>query len=165
MKKEAILYKKLDDNKVMCTACAHMCQIENWKYWICWVRKNIDWKLYLMVYWKALGINIDPVEKKPLFHFYPGEFILSWWTAWCNFHCLYCQNWQMSQIKWVDNIQYLWEDLPPAVIVDLAQKNWINLLAATYNEPTVFFEYAYDTFKLAKEKYWMKTVFVSNGYE
>ena len=149
----------------MCTACAHMCQIEPGQYWECWIRKNIDGKLYLMVYGKALGVNIDPVEKKPLFHFHPGEPIFSWWTAGCNFHCLYCQNWQMSQIKWVDDIEYLGEDLPPEKIVDFSINNWVKLLAATYNEPTVFFEYAYDTFKLAKDKYWMRTVFVSNWYE
>ena len=164
MKKECILYKTLSDGKVMCTACSHMCQIEPWKYWECGIRKNIDWKLYLMVRWKALWVHVDPVEKKPLFHFYPWEPVFSWWTAWCNFHCLYCQNRQMSQIKWVDDIEYLWEDLPPEAIVEFCKQNNINLLAATYNEPTVFFEYAFDTFKLAKQ-YWMKTIFVSNGYE
>jgi len=71
MKKECILYKKLDNWKVMCTACAHMCQIEPWEYWECWIRKNIDWKLYLMVRGKALWVNVDPIEKKPLFHFHP----------------------------------------------------------------------------------------------
>ena len=163
--KEAVLYKALDGKKVMCTACAYYCKIDSGEYWKCWVRKNIDWKLYLMVYWKALWINIDPIEKKPLFHFYPWKPVFSWWTAWCNFHCLYCQNWQMSQLKNVEDAPYVGEDLPPEKIVEFCQQNNVNLLAATYNEPTVFFEYAYDTFKLAKDKYNMKTVFVSNGFE
>jgi len=163
--KEAILYKPLPDKQVMCTACAYFCKLKPGEYWKCWIRKNIDWKLYLMVYGKALGINVDPVEKKPLFHFYPWKPIFSWGTAWCNFHCLFCQNWQMSQLKNVEQAPYVWEDLPPEKIVEFCVKNWIDMLAATYNEPTVFYEYAYDTFKLAKDKYWFKTVFVSNGFQ
>ena len=165
MKKEAVLCKQLPNKKVLCTACAHMCPIEEGKYWKCGVRKNIDWKLYLMVYGKALGINIDPIEKKPLFHFYPWKPIFSWWTAWCNFHCLYCQNRQMSQIKWIDDLEYIWEDLPPEKIVQVSIENNVDMLAATYNEPTIFVEYAYEAFKLWKEKYNMKTVFVSNWFE
>jgi pyruvate formate lyase activating enzyme len=81
MRKECILYRPLPDGKVMCTACAHMCQIEPGKYGECGIRKNIDGKLYLMVYGKALGVHVDPVEKKPLFHFYPGQPVFSWGTA------------------------------------------------------------------------------------
>lgn len=163
--KEAILYKKLPNQEVMCTACAYFCRMKPGEYGKCWIRKNIDWKLYLMVYWKALWVHVDPVEKKPLFHFLPWEPVFSWWTAGCNFFCQYCQNWQMSQFKEVEKSPYVWEDLPPEKIVEFCVQNDIKILAATYNEPTVFFEYAYDTFKLAKDKYWMKTIFVSNWFE
>lgn len=148
----------------MCTWCAFFCQIEEGDFGKCWVKKNINWKLYLTVYWKALWVNIDPVEKKPLYHFFPWSWIFSWWTAWCNFSCLFCQNYSISQLKNIEDNNLLWEKLSPEDIIKICKQYNINMIAATYNEPTIFATYAIDVFKLAKLE-WIKTVFVSNGFQ
>jgi pyruvate formate lyase activating enzyme len=195
MKKEAILYTKgIKEGWVKCLACNHYCQIPPGKTGICWIRINENWKLYLLTRWKALWINIDPIEKKPLFHVLPGSTAFSFWTAWCNFSCLFCQNWQMSQLKqktdwptnpnyiYVDNIEQIWEDLLPKQAVATAKYYWCQSIAYTYNEPTIFVEYAYDTailtrskeeaekIKKSNKKYWtinadLLNIFVSNWYE
>ena len=130
MKKEAILYDKWPKEwLVKCLACNHFCVIPEWRNWICGIRKNENWKLYLLTWWKALWLNVDPIEKKPLFHVVPSSKAFSFWTAWCNFHCWFCQNWQMSQVKqqvnseewivnntpylYVDNLDKIWTDLFP----------------------------------------------------
>ena len=174
MKKKAILFKKLPNNKVMCTACNHYCTPENWKTWKCGIRLNDNWELYLMTYWNAIWLHVDPVEKKPLYHFLPWSPVLSFWTAWCNFSCTFCQNREMSQQKWENwNIekwkndgynQFFWNEfISPKYIVDYCLNNNIPSIAYTYNEPTVFFEYAYETMKLAKKNQ-IKNIFVSNGF-
>lgn len=163
MTKKATLYKKLPDKKVMCQVCNHYCAIDPGNTGKCGIRENQKGELYLLVYGKALGVNIDPIEKKPLYHFYPWTQIFSFWTAGCNFTCQFCQNRQMSQAKAFPEIVNEGESRPPQKIIDYCVENNITSIAYTYNEPTVFFEYAYDTMKLAKEK-GFKNVRVTNWF-
>jgi len=168
--KETYLYEKLNNQVVRCNTCAHRCLISNDKRGICGVRENIDGKLYALNYGKAVAVNIDPIEKKPLFHFLPGSYSLSVATVGCNFACKNCQNWDISQSPKIQNTKYKiqdtssWgEDFPPEEIVKMAQKNKLPSISYTYTEPTIFLEYALDTMKLAK-KAGLKNVFVSNGF-
>lgn len=171
---DAILFKKLEDDKVKCTACNNYCIIKSGDSGICSIRKNVCGKLKLMVYGQAAAMNIDPIEKKPLYHFLPGQKIFSIGTVGCNFGCEFCQNWDLSQAikhakqkKENDVVNRFLEygyDLPPKRIIEECEERGINTVAFTYNEPVIFFEYAFDTMKLAKKK-GIKTVFVSNGYE
>jgi len=180
--KECYLYKKLKDkkvypvksrkagalplakqfNRVKCQNCPHFCVITAGKRGKCGVRENIDGKLYALNYGKAIACHIDPIEKKPFFHFLPGSYSLSIATVGCNFRCLNCQNYDISQdFKGVKEIPG--EDLPPEKIVDLAIENNLPSISYTYTEPTIFIEYALDTMKLAK-KAGLKNNFVSNGF-
>lgn len=164
---EAWLSKPLDKGVIECKACSHHCKIQPGKTGICGVRYNADGKLYLLVYGRAAAQNIDPMEKKPLFHFYPGSSIFSFGTMGCNFRCLFCQNWDISQFHKEHTPEEILEagiPLSPEQIVNYCLENRIPAVAFTYNEPGIFFEYAYDTAKLAKEK-GLKTVYVSNGFE
>ncbi len=176
---EAILYKKLENKKVQCTACRHKCVIAEGQTGICGVRQNKDAKLYLLVYGKASAANVDPVEKKPLFHFLPGTRIFSFGTVGCNFACSFCQNWEISQVTKDLKSRLLKEkkpelmdievgkygyELPPEKIVKTCTEKDIPGIAYTYNEPAVFAEYAYDTARLAAGRK-IKNVFVTNGYE
>jgi pyruvate formate lyase activating enzyme len=176
---QAILYKELGNNKVQCTACKQNCIIPKNNTGICGVRQNKDGKLYLLVYGKVASFNIDPIEKKPLYHFMPATDIFSLGTVGCNFACDFCQNWDISQItkdlknkllkekKIADidiEISNFGYDLPPEKIVEICLEKNIPSIAYTYNEPSIFFEYAYDTAKLANKK-GIKNVFVTNGYE
>lgn len=172
MLKEATLYKKIDKDLVRCLACSHYCYIPKNKAGICGVRVNKNNKLFLLTYGKAAAVNIDPIEKKPLFHFLPNTQIFSFGTIGCNFSCGFCQNWDISQILKAPNLKSIVFDLekfnfgknwPPKKIVKFVLDKKISSIAYTYNEPTIFFEYAYDTAVLAKEKE-IKNVFVSNGY-
>ncbi len=164
MKKESYLYKKLEKNKVQCSTCSHTCFISPEKYGICGVRKNIDGKLYALNYGKAISSSIDPIEKKPLFHFLPGTHSLSIATVGCNLRCGNCQNWQISQLVKTDKSRLeAGQDLSPSEIVKLAVKNKCPSISYTYTEPTIFLEYALDTMKLAKEK-GIKNVWVTNGF-
>ena len=160
------MYKKLDGNKVRCLACAHYCVIQEGKTGICGVRENIGGELQLLVYGKPAAIQVDPIEKKPLYHFMPGTKILSLGTFGCNFRCGFCQNWDISQQRLSELGYRLQEsdDWLPERIVSYAVEHKIPSIAYTYNEPTIFVEYAYDIMVLAKEK-GLKNVFVSNGYE
>jgi len=162
MKKEALFYKKLKDKKVQCEACNHQCLILPDKIGICGVRKNIDGKLYSLVYGLACAENVDPIEKKPFFHFLPGSYSLSIATVGCNFRCLYCQNWDISQGSKISGKIDGFE-LPPEKIVKDALDNNCQSISYTYTEPTVFTEYALETMKLAQEK-GLKNNWVSNGY-
>jgi len=160
--KEAYLYKKLSDKKVQCQNCPHFCIIAPRKRGICGVKENIDGKLYALNYGKAIAVNIDPIEKKPFFHFLPGSFSLSIATVGCNFRCLNCQNWDISQ-GYKGKKEIPGEDLPPKEIVKMALENNLPSISYTYVEPTIFLEYALDTMKLAK-KAGLKNCFVSNGF-
>jgi pyruvate formate lyase activating enzyme len=164
--KEAILYNKLKNDQVQCIACNHRCIINDGNYGICGVRKNEKEKLISLVYGRAAVINIDPVEKKPLFHFLPGSSALSFGTFGCNFSCSFCQNWTLSQPP---KEKFFWHEINlgnsalPAKIVSEAIKQECQSIAYTYNEPTVFVEYAYETMKIAHEA-GLKNIWVSNGY-
>ncbi|MFO7807408.1 MAG: AmmeMemoRadiSam system radical SAM enzyme [Candidatus Moraniibacteriota bacterium] len=162
-------YKKIDNEKIECLACNHYCKIKNGKAGICGVRVNSNGNINLLVYGKAVVSNIDPIEKKPLYNFLPGSKAFSFGTAGCNFRCFNCQNFDISQIFGLkgdvdryDEID-LGYSLSPDDIVELAFKNKCKSIAYTYNEPTVFLEYALDTMKLAKRK-GLKNVWVSNGF-
>ncbi len=138
-----------------CNLCPRRCIIPEEGVGVCKVRKNENGTLYSLNYGKLTAVHVDPIEKKPLFHFYPGSEILSIGSSGCNFMCKNCQNWEISQ-RFIDT-----EFTPPEKIVEMAKP--YGMIAFTYNEPTVFYEYAYDVAKLAKKR-GLKTVWVSNGY-
>jgi pyruvate formate lyase activating enzyme len=160
--KEALFYTKFPENKIKCNLCPHNCNIQNGKIGICGVRKNIDGILYSLVYEKPCAINIDPIEKKPLFHFYPGSSTYSIATVGCNFRCSFCQNYHISQAGkeefYIHN-----ETVTPSTIIKEAKKHNSVSISYTYTEPFIFYEYALDICKLAKNEN-LKNVFVSNGY-
>jgi len=161
--REAMLYEKLEDKKVRCNLCSHRCVIFPGKRGICQVRENRDGTLYSLVYGKIVSAAIDPIEKKPLFHFHPGTASYSIATVGCNFHCLHCQNHYISQYPRNNKGAIIGEGLAPKDIVREAKRYGCKSISYTYVEPTIFFEYAYDTAKLAHEA-GIKNVFVSNGY-
>lgn len=159
--KEAKLYRK-ERGKVKCLACVHKCLISESKTGICGVRKNVDGKLYLLVYGKVIAKHIDPIEKKPLYHFLPGTFAYSIGTVGCNFRCSFCQNYDLSQFKEFFG-EVVGEEITPEQIVEEAIKNKCKSIAYTYNEPAIFIEFVYDVAKLAKSK-GLKNILVTNGY-
>lgn len=158
MEKIAKFWEK-KNNVVRCRLCPHNCIIREGKRGLCRVRENRNGKLYTLVYASCSSANVDPIEKKPLFHFYPGSLVYSLSTVGCNLKCLHCQNYAISQIT--PEEAFLIE-LPPEKAVGEALKT-SDGIAFTYNEPTIWWEYAYDTSKLAK-KHGLYTVFVTNGY-
>lgn len=162
MLKETYLYNKIKEKKVQCRNCAHFCVLAPGERGKCGVRENIDGKLYALNYRKAIAIHIDPIEKKPFYHFLPGSQSLSIATVGCNFSCKNCQNWDISQsFKGAKEIPG--DDVSPEEIVEMAIKNKLPSISYTYTEPTIFLEYALDTMKLAK-KAGLKNNFVSNGF-
>lgn len=156
------MYEKLDGANVRCNLCAHHCKIAPDKFGICGVRKNQDGKLYTHVYGDVIASHVDPIEKKPLYHFLPGSFSYSIATVGCNFKCSFCQNWQISQASKRDKDASGYE-LKPEEVVREAKKNNCKSISYTYTEPTIFFEYAHDTARLAK-KAGLSNIFVTNGY-
>lgn len=156
--KEALFYSKLPGKKVKCGLCPHKCTIAPGKRGICRVRENMDGKLVSLVYGKLSAYHIDPIEKKPLFHFAPGSPVLSIATVGCNLRCEFCQNFEISM---TDKI--FGEDFEPDYIVNKAIENGVQGIAYTYTEPTIFYEFALDVMKLAKKK-GLYNVWVSNGY-
>lgn len=160
--KEALLYKKFKDKRVQCQICSHFCLIAPQQRGLCGVRENQKGKLYSLVYGKAMAVHIDPIEKKPLYHFLPGTYSLSIATVGCNFSCKNCQNWDISQGPKPDK-PILGQDLPPEKIVQEALTNRCPSISYTYTEPTIFLEYALATMKLAKEK-GLKNIWVTNGF-
>ena len=160
--KEAMFYKKLTDDIVQCRLCNHFCTIKPGKTGICAVRKNVSGKLASLVYGKAIADSVDPIEKKPLFHFLPGSLSYSIATVGCNFSCAFCQNWEISQAPRKDN-EISGHKLNPKDIVKNAIDSGCKSIAYTYTEPTIFFEYAYDT-ATAAHKAGLKNIFVSNGF-
>jgi pyruvate formate lyase activating enzyme len=160
--REALLYKKLSQKKVQCETCPHFCTILPNTRGKCGVRENKNGRLFSLVYGKVIAINIDPIEKKPFFHFMPGSDSLSFGTAGCNFACLNCQNWQISQSpKTAKKIEG--QEMLPEKIVETAIHYRCPSISYTYTEPTVFFEFALDTMKLAKRR-GLKNCWVSNGF-
>jgi len=160
--KEAYLYKKLPGQKVQCLTCSHYCLIDKGGRGLCYVRENRNGKLYSLNYGRACALNIDPIEKKPLFHFLPGTYSLSLSAAGCNFQCQNCQNWQISQGPRLFN-KIEGENISPQRIVDIALENNVPSISYTYTEPTIFLEYALETMKLSKAK-GIKNIWVSNGF-
>lgn len=155
----AMLWHKEDD-KIRCKLCARECLIPEGKKGFCMVRENIKGKLYSLNYGKIVGLNIDPIEKKPLFHFFPGSFALSYACRGCNWRCKYCCNWSISH----DGLPEIFgTDYTPEKIVQMASENKLKIISHTYTEPTIYFEFAYDVAKLAHKKK-MKNTFVTNGY-
>jgi len=157
---EASFYRKIKKDLVKCELCPRFCIIKNNDRGNCCVRKNIDGKLYSLVYAKPCSVALDPIEKKPFYHFLPGKGTLSIATAGCNLHCLYCQNWTISQQK-PENVPSV--NLPPEKVIEEAKKAESRIISYTYTEPTIFYEYMYDTAKLAKKER-MKNTIVSNGF-
>lgn len=164
MKHTAWLSKKLNSGKVLCQACAQACKLDEGEYGICGVRRVEEGELKLLVYGLAAAANIDPVEKKPMFHFLPKSRVFSVGTVGCNFSCKFCQNYTISQYPQEHKHEIVGQELPPQEIVELSLKNDCDSIAYTYNEPIVFFEYTYDTAKLAHEK-GLKNIYVTSGYE
>jgi pyruvate formate lyase activating enzyme len=160
--RDALLYQKLDKNKVICNLCAHRCVINPGKEGICNVRENNAGTLNTKVYGRVIAQNIDPIEKKPLYHFYPGSTAYSIATAGCNFRCRFCQNWHISQIVH-DEILKSGKEIAPGHIVSDAIQAGCKNIAYTYTEPTIFFEYSYDTARLAQEA-GLNNIYISNGY-
>jgi len=160
--KEAMWYKKLSDERVRCDLCNHRCVINNGKRGICGVRENKEGTLFSLVYGKVIASHVDPIEKKPLFHFYPGSNSFSIATVGCNFKCTHCQNSEISQMP-IDNNRIMGQDILPEKIVELALMGNCQSISYTYTEPTVFMEYALDVAKIAKDK-GLKNVYVTNGY-
>jgi len=160
--KEALFYHKGKDKEVNCFLCHHRCIIKEGKKGICGVRENRDGVLYSLVYGKSISESVDPIEKKPLFHFHPGSPSFSIATVGCNFTCLHCQNNTISQMP-RDQKYIAGNELHPSKIVSLAQEHQCQSISYTYTEPTIYFEYAYEIAQLAKEK-GIANVFVTNGY-
>jgi len=158
--KEAYFYKALADRTVQCGTCPHACILVPGKRGRCRTKINLEGKLYSVSYANPCVLNVDPVEKKPLLHFHPGSKALSLAVAGCNFHCLNCQNWEISQTSPDKTRNY---DVPPAEVVTMASRYGCKSVAYTYSEATTFFEYMVDIAAEAK-KAGISNIWVSNGY-
>lgn len=157
---EALWWHKTDRGKIICTLCPRYCEIGDGQPGFCYIRQNINGKLYTLGYGKPTGFAIDPIEKKPLNHFLPGSTILSFGTAGCNLGCKFCQNWSISKAK-LDEINSL--TASPEEVVTLAKKYSTPSIAFTYNDPTIFGEYVIDISKIGKQEN-IKSVMVTAGY-
>jgi len=158
--KEGFLYVKLDNRRVMCSICPNACVLAPGDRSICRSKVNIDGVLYSLAYGNPCSVHVDPVEKKPLFHYLPRSRVFSLATAGCNFRCLNCQNWEISQMKPEELKSY--EMFPPEVIKN-AQASQCQAVAYTYSEPVTFFEYMLDSARLARVA-GLKNLLISNGY-
>ncbi len=158
-----MLYKQGENKRVNCFLCSHRCEIANSKFGVCGVRKNIEGELFTLVYGEVIAAHIDPIEKKPLYHFLPASSSFSIATVGCNFRCFFCQNWQISQRSKREEENLREAYFSPQEIVHEALASGCKSISYTYTEPTIFFELAYDTAKLAKER-GLANVFVTNGY-
>jgi pyruvate formate lyase activating enzyme len=160
--KEALLYDTLDEEKVRCRLCSHHCLILPGKTGICGVRQNDNGRLNTLVYGRAISSNLDPIEKKPLFHFLPGTLSFSIATVGCNLSCQYCQNHEISQMP-RDHQRIVGQYLAPEDVVRQAADQGAASIAYTYTEPTIYFEYALDIARLATRA-GLKNIFVTNGF-
>ena len=160
--KEAMLYQRLERGAVRCSLCSHRCTIQDGKTGVCRVRQNTGGTLYSLVYGQLQAQHIDPIEKKPLFHYYPGTPSYSIATVGCNFRCSFCQNWQLSQSA-REFGQIKGRETTPEEIVSAASRSRCRTIAYTYSEPTIYFEYAYDIMRLAYDRK-IDNVFVTNGF-
>jgi pyruvate formate lyase activating enzyme len=160
--KEAMLFQRLKNQRVRCDLCAHRCVVGDGQRGLCGVRANESGTLYSLVYSKAVATHVDPIEKKPLFHYHPGSNSFSVATVGCNFRCAHCQNADISIIP-PKRGHITGQDIEPVEVVTAAEKEGCRSIAYTYTEPTVFFEYAFDIARLASER-GLGNVFVTNGY-
>jgi pyruvate formate lyase activating enzyme len=160
---KAYLFESLAENKVRCNLCNHRCVVKDGKRGICHVRENRSGILETQVYGRVIARHVDPIEKKPLFHFFPGSLSYSIATVGCNFRCRFCQNADIAQMPADRSGMIAGDSISPKTIVDAALRQKCVTIAYTYTEPTVFFELAYDTARLAKQK-GIFNVFVTNGY-
>jgi len=153
-------YKKYSDSRLICTLCQHYCKIRPDREGICGVNRNIGDRVECLVYGYPSAVAVDPIEKKPLYHFLPDTKAFSIGTVGCNFRCPFCQNWTISQTAKIDRSRYF----SPKEIVKLAIEYNSSTIAYTYNEPTIFYPYARDIALLARRR-GIKNIFVTNGYE
>jgi pyruvate formate lyase activating enzyme len=160
MKVEAKFWEKKDNNKVHCLLCPHKCLINHNNTGICGVRKNEGGKLYSLIYNSCSSIAEDPIEKKPLYHFFPGSLALSLGSVGCNLTCDYCQNYKISRAS--SDSRFL-KEVPPETAIDIAKKHGCKGISWTYNEPTIWHEYTVDSARLTKKE-GLYTVYVTNGY-
>lgn len=160
MREARFFEKEGGTRRVTCLLCPHHCHIEEGKTGICRVRKNIGGTLYALTYGKVSSLALDPVEKKPLYHFYPGREILSIGSVGCNFRCPFCQNWHISQTG-VE--EFLLRDVTPEVLLEIAKKEGSIGISFTYNEPFIWWEFVYDV-ALHFRRAGLKNVLVTNGY-
>ena len=159
---EAMLYEKLPGSGVRCNTCQWRCRIGPEKFGVCGMYQNKHGLLYNLNYAKVSSAAADPIEKKPLFHFYPDTLAFSLGSLGCNFHCKHCQNWAISSA----DSSALWDgcrDVPPQAAIDLAKRHQCQGIAWTYNEPAIWLEYTLDSARLAKQSA-LYTVYVTNGY-
>ncbi|RKY42770.1 MAG: AmmeMemoRadiSam system radical SAM enzyme [Candidatus Makaraimicrobium thalassicum] len=162
MLKKAMLWEKMEGKRVHCYLCSHHCKIEENGFGFCGMRQNLEGELYTYAYGKVIASHVDPIEKKPLYHFLPGTYAYSIATIGCNFRCPFCQNWTISQ-RSVKDKDMEGEELSPEEIAAAAEGNNCSSISYTYTEPTIFFEYAYDTAKTAKAR-GLYNNFVTNGF-
>lgn len=153
-------WHKLENGKVECDICPRHCQLKEGQHGFCAIRAAEEDQIVLKAYGRTTGLAIDPIEKKPLNHFYPGSSVLSFGTIGCNLGCQFCQNWQTVRAT---DLNLMGVKAMPDDIVELALRNQCQSIAFTYNEPTIFFEYAVDT-AIAAKKQNLKTIAVTNGY-
>ncbi|MGI5837517.1 MAG: radical SAM protein, partial [Chloroflexota bacterium] len=170
MKREAILYDRLENNGVQCHVCQWECRIQDGKTGVCGTRSNENGILYTLIYGETSSINDDPIEKKPLFHFYPTSRVLSLGSWGCNFHCKHCQNWQISYARhteggWSVEGQSVGRgrQITPEETVELARRHRCAGISWTYNEPGIWLEYTIDTARLARQV-GLYTAYVTNGF-
>ncbi|MDD5583434.1 MAG: AmmeMemoRadiSam system radical SAM enzyme [Candidatus Omnitrophica bacterium] len=161
--KEASFYHKKEDQRVDCFLCNHRCNIAEGKKGICQVRENRQGILYSLNYGKVVAANVDPIEKKPLFHFLPGSQSFSIAATGCNFKCDFCQNWEISQVQEAQRMGVRSVDMAPKEVVEKALKNNAPSISYTYTEPTIYFEFAYECSIKAQEN-GLSNVFVTNGF-
>ena len=159
---EAQFFKKTKDGRITCILCPRYCKLKPGQRGFCFVRQHINGSLFSLAYGKPYAVNVDPIEKKPLFHFLPGSRSYSIATAGCNFKCRFCQNADISQMPH-DQDQIWGEDMTPAMIVKDVLSSRSATIAYTYTEPTIYYELALETSRLAVAK-GIKNIFVSNGY-
>jgi len=156
----ALFYKKLKKEIVQCQLCPHFCTLKNGERGKCGVRENKKGKLFSLVYGKPCSLALDPIEKKPFYHFLPGQQALSIATVGCNLKCKHCQNWEISQANPNETET---REIKPEEIIKIAKEKNIEIISYTYSEPTIFYEYMLDIAKLAKKK-GIKNTIVSNGF-
>ena len=163
MPAEALLYDRLDNRRVCCNVCLWRCRINPGKAGVCGVRRNEKGSLQLLNYAKVSSLAADPIEKKPLFHFFPGSSVLSFGTVGCNFHCIHCQNWEIACVDDPASARHALREVTPREAVKMAEENGCAGLAWTYNEPAIWFEYTLDSARQAHQS-GLYTVYVTNGY-